>query len=66
MTSDIFIAGRTLFYPAPGPNAILVSTRKGRKRSKPMRFAGPHQALTWAIAHHAGFVYFHTPDPAHN
>jgi hypothetical protein len=61
-----FPLGKTLFYPAPGPHAILVEKIHRRRRSKPMRFADPHAALSWCQSHGAAFVYFPVADPAQN
>jgi hypothetical protein len=57
---------KTLFVPAPGTRAILVTLKAGRRRQRVMEFKDVHAALDWAIAQSAAFVYFHGPDVTHN
>jgi len=56
----------TLFYDA-GTNAAAVVTEKaGKFSSKEKRFINPHDALDWAIAIGAKFVYVPAPAAAKN
>jgi len=57
---------KTLFVPAPGTRAILVTEKAGRRRQRVMRFKDAHAALDWAIAQSATFLYFGGPDATHN
>ncbi len=61
-----FHQGKTVFLPAPGKKGIVVTNRNGRRRSKPVRFNGPHAALDWAIANAAMLVYIPGLDPSKN
>jgi hypothetical protein len=52
-----FDFAQTLFCPAPGTLAELVTRAGGRRQRRSLQFADAHAALTWAIAHGAAMVY---------
>jgi hypothetical protein len=52
-------AHQTLFLQASKPRAVLVKRVRGKYRSRPVAFGDPHAALSWCIAHRAGFVFYH-------
>jgi hypothetical protein len=56
-------AHQTLFLQASKSRAVLVKRVRGKYRSRPVAFGDPHAALSWCIAHRAGFVFYHDETP---
>jgi hypothetical protein len=64
--AEPFSQRKTLFLESPGIAGILVDLAGKRRRSRPMKFSGPHAALNWCIQEHAGLVFYYNADPSKN
>lgn len=50
-------SAKTVFLPAPGTLAIIVTRKGNRQRQRRRKFKDAHAALSWCIKHEAALVY---------